>query len=109
MMSCGSMASRVALPEPNSIRLYTNPPGAGLEGDHVPRVSSVERGLDVAARGDGDRASSRSHVPRVHGGARTLGLSGPDRSQKWPRPECQQNVDERAMRELTRGSHVPAG
>ena len=80
-----------------------------LEGDHVPRLRSVERSLDVAAGGDGDRAASGSRIPRVHGSARTLGLSGPDRSEKQPQPGRRQNADdERAMREPSSESHASA-
>src|SRR5256886_952254 len=82
----------------------------GLEGDHVPRLGGVERRWEVASGRNGDRASGGSDVARVHDLARTLGRSGPDRGQERPQFGRQQNVDdERAMRKLTRGSHVPAG
>ena len=81
----------------------------GLEGNHVPGLRSVERGLDVAAGGDGDRAAGRSRISRVHRRAGTLGLGGPDRSEKQPQPGCRQNAtDERAMREPSSESHASA-
>src|SRR5262249_4173253 len=80
------------------------------EGDHVSRLSDVERRLKVSAGRNSDRASGGAHVRRVDIGAGTLGLSGPDRGEQDREPGCQHDLEhERATHVRTPRWHVTEG